>query len=124
MVPDPPTPVQPLDDEALLARLQQGDALAFEQLVRAFTPRLLPVARRILQNEEDARDALQDGLISAYRSVGRFEGRSRPSGLWGAVVGGRMGGACGVVDGGSSLYFSAAGTRLLRTVELDTTGIR
>ena len=35
-----------------------------------------------------------------------------------------MGGACGVVDGGGSLYFSAAGTRLLRTVELDTTGIR
>ena len=35
-----------------------------------------------------------------------------------------MGGACGVVDGGGSLYFSATGTRLVRTVELDTTGIR
>lgn len=40
--------------------------------------RLLGVARRILVNEEDARDALQDALVSAYDARHRFRGEA----LW------------------------------------------
>ena len=60
------------DDVALVARLQRGDAHAFEELVRRDTPRLLRVARRFLDSEEDARDAVQDAFIAAFRSIGDF----------------------------------------------------
>ena len=61
------------DESALVARLQDGDDAAFENLVREQTPRLLRVARRLLPSEEDARDAVQDAFLSAFKSIGRFE---------------------------------------------------
>jgi RNA polymerase sigma-70 factor, ECF subfamily len=38
---------------------------------------LFQTALRVLGNAEDAEDALQDGLLSAYRNLKRFEGRSQ-----------------------------------------------
>jgi RNA polymerase sigma-70 factor (ECF subfamily) len=67
------------DDAALLAGLKAGDDDAYELLVRSYTPRLLAVARRFLRNEEDARDAVQDAFLSAFRSIDRFEGNARVS---------------------------------------------
>lgn len=58
--------------EAFVARLRSGDAAAFEDLVRTHGPRLLRVARRLLRNEEDARDAVQDAFVSAFKSVATF----------------------------------------------------
>ena len=46
------------DKSVLLRRLRAGDESAFELLVRAHRARLLAVARRMLGNEEDAKDAL------------------------------------------------------------------
>lgn len=63
-------------DAALIAGLQSGDSGAFEKLLREYGPRLLRVARRFLPNEEDARDALQDAMVSVYRSIGKFESSS------------------------------------------------
>ena len=40
---------------------------------------MLAVARRFLPEEEDARDAVQEAFLAAYRSIGRFEGQSRLS---------------------------------------------
>jgi RNA polymerase sigma-70 factor (ECF subfamily) len=72
----------PIADEAdLVARLQAGDAAAFERLVRAYGPRMLSVARRFLGNDEDAQDALQDAFLSAFRSRDRFAGESQ-LGTW------------------------------------------
>ena len=68
-----------VDDGGLVERLRAGDADAFEAWVRRETPRLLAVARRLLRNEEDARDAVQDGLVSAFRSLGDFSGRCQVS---------------------------------------------
>jgi RNA polymerase sigma-70 factor (ECF subfamily) len=42
---------------------------------------MLLAARRILANEEDARDAVQDAFLSAFKEIGRFEARSR-LGTW------------------------------------------
>jgi RNA polymerase sigma-70 factor (ECF subfamily) len=64
------------EDAALLARLRTGDEEAFELVVRTYSGRLLAVTRRILCNDEDARDAVQDALLSAFRSLDRFEGGS------------------------------------------------
>jgi RNA polymerase sigma-70 factor (ECF subfamily) len=61
-------------DAPLLSRLRAGDPEAFEALVRSQTPRLLAVTRRMLRNEEDAKDAVQDAFISAFKSLDSFEG--------------------------------------------------
>src|ERR1700686_2412347 len=69
----------PAGEAALVARLQAGDGRAFETLMRSHTPVLLRVARRFMRCEEDARDALQDAFISAFRSIGRFASNARLS---------------------------------------------
>lgn len=66
-------------DAEQLRSLQAGDAAAFEQLVRRQSGGLLATARRILHNEEDARDAVQEAFVSAYRSLDRFAGQARVS---------------------------------------------
>ncbi len=52
---------------------------AFEAIVRSHGARLLATARRLLANDEDARDAVQDAFLSAVRSLDRFEGEARLS---------------------------------------------
>ncbi len=78
---DAPATITPeTDDEvALLAALRAGDEAAFERLVRGCSGRLLAVARRILGHEDDARDALQEALLSAFRSLPHFQGGARLS---------------------------------------------
>ncbi len=71
-----PSPVVEPRDAAFLQRLRQGDGDAFEELLRRHTGQLLAVARRLLSNEEDARDAVQDAFLSAVRSLERFDGQA------------------------------------------------
>jgi len=63
-------------DAALLARLRAGDERACEELVRACSGRMLATARRMLRDEEDARDAVQEAFASAFRALPRFAGGS------------------------------------------------
>lgn len=67
------------DESALVEALKAGDARAFETLVRVHGGRMLSVARRFVGNEEDARDVVQDALISAFRAIDRFEAQSKLS---------------------------------------------
>jgi RNA polymerase sigma-70 factor (ECF subfamily) len=72
-----PRPSAPeIEEQALVAGMQAGDDDAYELCVRRFCDRLLAVARRILNNDEDARDAIQDAFASAFREIVRFEARS------------------------------------------------
>ena len=73
-----PTSPEPPDEAALVAGLRQGDDAAFELLVRSYGGRLLQVARRFLK-EEDARDALQEAFLSAFKSIDRFDGNAKIS---------------------------------------------
>ena len=68
---------EPKWEEALVRASRRGNHQAIETLFRRYQRQLLGTARRILGNTEDAEDALQDGLLSAYRNVRRFEGRSK-----------------------------------------------
>jgi RNA polymerase sigma-70 factor, ECF subfamily len=61
-----------VSDAELIARLRGGDAAAYEHIVRAYSPRLLRVARRFLQSEEDARDAVQDAFVAVFKSIATF----------------------------------------------------
>ncbi len=75
----PSAPLREAAEADLLARLRAGDEKAFEELVRLLGGRLLAVARRFLPEEEDARDAVQDAFLSAFRGLARFEGQARLS---------------------------------------------
>lgn len=72
-------PADAIADQALLARLQSGEPDAFEFMVRTYGGRMLAVARRLLGNEDDARDAVQEAMLSSFRSIGSFAGHSRLS---------------------------------------------
>jgi RNA polymerase sigma-70 factor (ECF subfamily) len=69
------------NEPVIVERLRQGDEAAFELLVRRYAGRMLAVAKRLVRDEEEARDAVQDALLSAFRSVHRFEGGSQ-LGTW------------------------------------------
>ena len=64
------------DDAALLRAHLDGDRTAFGALVHRHRDRLWAVALRTMGDREDAADALQDALLSAYRAAGRFRGDS------------------------------------------------
>jgi RNA polymerase sigma-70 factor, ECF subfamily len=66
-----------LNEEKLIRAGQRGDEQAVEALFRRYHRPLFQTALRVLGNTEDAEDALQDGLLSAYRNLKRFEGRSQ-----------------------------------------------
>ena len=51
----------------------------FEDAITRYSPILFRVALRRLRNVEDAEDAVQDALLSAYKHIGQFEGRSQLS---------------------------------------------
>jgi RNA polymerase sigma-70 factor (ECF subfamily) len=66
------------DGEAdLLADLRAGKPSAYEEAVRRYSPRLLATAQRILRNEDDAHDAVQDTFLSAFRGLDQFAGESK-----------------------------------------------
>src|ERR1700745_3946025 len=64
-------------EDKLIRAGQRGDSQAVEALFRRYQRPLFQTALRVLGNAEDAEDALQDGLLSAYRNLKRFEGRSQ-----------------------------------------------
>lgn len=65
-------PAAERDEAALLKGLRAGEQAAYEILVRTYSGRLLAVTRRYLHNDDDARDALQDAFLSAFRSLHTF----------------------------------------------------
>ncbi|WP_425831703.1 RNA polymerase sigma factor SigM [Streptomyces fractus] len=64
------------NDQDLLARHVAGDKDAFGELVRRHRDRLWAVALRTLGDREEAADAVQDALVSAYRAAHTFRGQS------------------------------------------------
>jgi RNA polymerase sigma-70 factor (ECF subfamily) len=63
-------------DAELIRAHADGDQYAFEALVRRHRDRLWAVALRTLRDPDEAADALQDALISAYRAAGSFRAES------------------------------------------------
>ena len=64
-------------DRALLAAHVAGDPDAFGTLVARHRDRLWAVALRTLGDREEAADAVQDALLSAYRAAGSYRGEAR-----------------------------------------------
>lgn len=53
------------------------DDAELDDLFASCMPRLQQMARQMLQNHEDSEDALQEGLLSAFRNLRQFQGRSK-----------------------------------------------
>ncbi len=64
-------------ETALLRSAMAGDRTALETLFGRNSRALYQTALRLLGNPEDAEDALQEGMLAAYRNLRRFEGRSQ-----------------------------------------------
>jgi RNA polymerase sigma-70 factor (ECF subfamily) len=64
-------------DAEFVARVQNGELDAFEELVRRHTRRLVGTLGGILGDMDEARDATQDVFLKAFEHIGRFQGRSR-----------------------------------------------
>src|SRR6266566_2697827 len=62
--------------ETILARARAGDGEAFRELIDPYRGELQAHCYRILGSVADAEDVLQEALLAAWRSFGRFDGRS------------------------------------------------
>ena len=64
------------DDDALetraIARVQQGDAGAYDYLVSKYLRRVVSIAWGVVRNAHDAEDLAQEAFVKAFQSIGRF----------------------------------------------------
>jgi RNA polymerase sigma-70 factor, ECF subfamily len=65
----------PNDDE-LVELCRSGQNHAFQALVERYQDRVYNVVYRMVNHEEDARDAVQETFLKAYEHLGRFRGES------------------------------------------------
>jgi RNA polymerase sigma-70 factor, ECF subfamily len=72
----PPVPPDAPPDAVLLAAHRAGDATAFPRLVERYRRELWATALRTLGDREDAADAVQEALVSAYRGAAGFRGEA------------------------------------------------
>ena len=79
VTPEPTTLAAPehSTDDQLVRRLKAGDADAFEDLVRSAGGRLIAAARRLVGDEDAARDVVQTAFLSAFRAMQSFDGKSQ-----------------------------------------------
>jgi RNA polymerase sigma-70 factor (ECF subfamily) len=60
------------EDELLITRFQRGEAEAFDRLMAIHTDKVFALAWGVLQNREDAKDAVQEVFIKLHGSLPRF----------------------------------------------------
>jgi RNA polymerase sigma-70 factor (ECF subfamily) len=65
------------DDHELVARARDGDADAFEQLVRQHTPQLYRLLARMLGDATAAEDVTQECFVRAWRALASFRGEAK-----------------------------------------------
>jgi RNA polymerase sigma-70 factor (ECF subfamily) len=65
-----------LSDDDLLGRFASGERAALEELFRRYRQPAYRVAFRLLGNEADALDAVQEGFVKALTHLAGFQGRS------------------------------------------------
>lgn len=69
------------DDLDLIERLQAGEKQACADCIERYSPRIYHLALRLMKNEADAEDVLQETFLSAFKGIDSFEGRSN-LGTW------------------------------------------
>jgi len=59
-------------EQALIRRVQSGDAEAFYQLVRPYERAVFLSAVAIVKNDADAEEVAQEAILKAFKALGRF----------------------------------------------------
>jgi RNA polymerase sigma-70 factor (ECF subfamily) len=63
-----------LDQNAIIYGCKQGQEKAFKALVDQYAPKLMAVCNRYLKDTDLAKDALQESLISIFKSIASYSG--------------------------------------------------
>ena len=71
------SPDKPADEVGgLVSRAQSGDLAAFDSIMLLYRERLYSVIYNMTFNHEDAADLTQEAFVKAFRSLGKFKGKS------------------------------------------------
>ena len=73
-------------DEAILQRVAARDEAAFAELYDRFSGSLYALARRILDDEQEARDALQDGFLYLWDRAGDYNPAKSKAFTWAVII--------------------------------------
>jgi RNA polymerase sigma-70 factor, ECF subfamily len=65
------------DENDLILRAQEGNAMAFEQLIRQYDRQVLSIASSFTRNSEDAKDIYQEVFLRVYRAIKTFRFQSK-----------------------------------------------
>jgi RNA polymerase sigma-70 factor (ECF subfamily) len=66
------TPIEELDETALIRMAQKGDQDAFERLVREYDQSVLRLAMNLLHSPDEARDVYQEAFLKVFRNLHLF----------------------------------------------------
>ncbi|MDO9216614.1 MAG: sigma factor, partial [Lacisediminimonas sp.] len=61
-------------DQLLVERVQRGDKKAFELLVVKYQRKLMRLVSRLVRDQAEAEDVVQEAFIKAYRALPQFRG--------------------------------------------------
>ena len=65
-----------LSDNELIIKAQNGEALAFEELIYRYDKMVLRIALKYTGDSDDAKDIYQEVFIRVYKNIGRFQFKS------------------------------------------------
>ena len=74
-----PTMVDDVQEQKLIQGLKAHEAWAYEELIERFADMVHRVCYRILQNAQEAEDAMQETFITVYRRIDSFRGDAKLS---------------------------------------------
>jgi RNA polymerase sigma-70 factor (ECF subfamily) len=63
-------------DQELIARVRNGEAAAFEKIMRRYNQRVFRAARAVLRNDSEAEDVVQETFVRAFQHLAEFEERA------------------------------------------------
>ncbi|MCW5900613.1 MAG: sigma-70 family RNA polymerase sigma factor [Flavobacteriales bacterium] len=66
-----------MEHAGIIARILQGDAHAYGELVRKYQHMVFTVCHRVLRNDQDAEEATQDSFVKAYQHLAGFGGNAK-----------------------------------------------
>ena len=62
-------------EKDIIARCQQGDTAAFRYVVEQYQTMLLTLGLKMLGDEEEAKDIVQDTFLRAWEHIGQYDSR-------------------------------------------------
>ncbi len=72
-----PSPLDPITDEEIVARVVNGETLLFELLMRRHNQRVYRTIRAILGADDEAEDVMQQTYLNAFAHLKSFAGQAR-----------------------------------------------